>query len=122
MVNIRQLTNYDLKNASTVTKYFPKAGQTASRSYYVITQSMLGAPVSKMGYCCETKGIAYPVYLTINGIETEFQIGKTGMFEFQEETWRNINGDNIERTAEVFCTEVKVPVDIKFTLDYCYTV
>lgn len=118
MVNIRQLTNFDIAStASRETKSIDKAGVITDYDYYVITSEMLGGALTKMGYCCEVKGIPYPIYLTINNNETEFQIGKTGIFEFQEELFKN---DEEEKEIQVFCTEVKVPVDIIFTLDYCY--
>ena len=122
MVDIKQLTNYDVAGtAATTTKSFYKAGTLATRDYYIIPLSMLKGEITKMGYCCEVKGIAYPIFLTINGNETEFQIGKTGMLEFQDETWKNVNvSETDEYLAEVTCTEVKVPVDIKFVLDYTY--
>ena len=122
MVDIRQLTNYDVAGtAATTTKTILKAGTLTSWRYYIIPLSMLEGEITKMGYCCEVKGIAYPIFLTINGIETEFQIGKTGMFEFQDETWKNVNvSETDEYIAQVTATEVKVPVNIKFVLDYTY--
>lgn len=126
MINIRQLTNYDVAGiASSETKRILKGGDKGEYidyDYYIIPTSMLGNNITKMGYCCEVKGIAYPIFLTINDIETQFELGKTGMFEFQDETWKDVNGDDTERVAQVIVSEVKVPKDIKFTLDYCYDI
>lgn len=120
MVNIKQITNYDLAGGGSPMSIH-KYGQdpAISYNYYTIPFS---TKISKLGYCCEVKGIAYPIFLTINGSEAEFQIGKTGMFEFQPETWKNVNEDSTERTVEVTCTQIRVPADIKFTLDYCYDI
>lgn len=125
MINIRQLTNHDIAaaGASTVPKTFLKGGDKGeyiTYDYYVVPTSLLGKSIFKMGYCCEVKAISFPIFLTINNKETMFEIGKTGMFEFQNETWKDINGDNIERTALVEVSEIKVPTGLNFTIDYCY--
>ena len=121
MSNIKQITNYDLSDAPVVTKAISKAGDLTTYPYKVIDISRLKGTVIKLGYCCEVKGIAYPIFLTFPEGEEEIQIGKTGMYEFQPEEWLDVNGDNTERTATVNCTQVAVPADIKFTLDYWCT-
>ena len=123
MINICQITNFDLDSASTVEKVIHKGseGSLVTADYKIIDQSMLKQPIFKMGYCTEVKGIGYPIFLTIEGNEKEFQIGKTGMYEFQPETYIDINDeDSEERTAEVEVTSIAVPAGIVFTLDYCY--
>jgi len=123
MINIAQITNFDLTSASTVQKVIHKGGEgtEVTIDYKVITPEMLNQPIFKMGYCAEVRGIDYPIFLTINGVEKEFQIGKTGMYEFQPETYIDINSeDSEEKTAEVEVTEIAVPAGIVFTLDYCY--
>lgn len=119
MENIKQLTNRDLINLPSVDKVIMKAEELTTYPYKIITTDMLKGIITKLGYCCEPKGIGYPIFLTFQEQEEQaFQIGKTGMFEFQPETWINVNGGNIERTAIVHCIEVAVPADITFTLDY----
>ena len=127
MTNIKQITNYDLVGADTTSHTIQKAGETISWNYYIVPSSLLEHSFSKMGYCCEPMGIAYPIFLQIEGSSgglQEFQIGKTGMFEFQKEKWKDVNSevDPEEHTAEVVCLAVHVPTGIKFTLDYCYEI
>ena len=120
MVNIKQLTNFDMVGDPVIESII-KHGELTTAPYYDITSSQLGSnAVSKLGYCAEVRGIGYPIFLTINGKKTQFEIGKTGMFEFQDEEWKNVNGDNIERIAQILVSEVRVPAGINFTLDYCY--
>lgn len=114
MNNIKQLTNFDIKNAPTITKIVLVGGDLGERrevEYKIISQTLLRNDITKFGYCCELKAIQYPIFLTINGIEENFQIGKTGMFELQPETWKNINGSTPEEEYEsnVIVTEIKVP-------------
>ena len=84
--------------------------------------------VFKLGYCTnDNEGMNYPIFLRFSTDQDddpdhEFQIGKTGMFEFQPEEWRDVNDDDTERTAEVFVTELKVFEDVPFVVDYCYSV
>lgn len=127
MTNICQITDFDLKGASEVTKQINKggdSGETISYQYIIITSEMLGSEdVFKFGYCTNSnQGMNYPIFLILNGVETEFQIGKTGMFEFQSETWRDVNADDEEREATVSLSSVLVPKDIAFCIDYCYSI
>ena len=124
MINISQITNFDLASAPAVSKIIHKGGDgtRVRKNYKVITQATLGGhPAFKLGYCVEDKGIGYPIFLTIKGVEKEFQVGQTGMYEFQPETWRDINdAESEEKIAEVEVTSIAVPADLVFTLDYCY--
>ena len=127
MNNIRQITNYDLVGASEVTKTIQiggDKGKTIDYQYKVITSAMLGSEnVFKFGYCANSnKGIDYPIFLVLNGTETEFQLGKTGMFEFQPEQWEDVNVPTEEQTATVSLSEALVPADIPFCIDYCYSI
>jgi hypothetical protein len=123
-MNIAQITNYDLAGSTSIQKtieiYRGEEEGWVSESYtYKIYN--FSHDIFKLGYCCEVKGISYPIFLTINGKETKFEIGKTGMFEFQPEEWYDINAEEPEeRTAEVFATSIKVPDEIEFVLDFCY--
>ena len=90
MYNIKQLTQADMTGVSTVQKTVRKGGdlgETVTIDYYDITTAKLGsANVTKMGYCANSNPARnLPIFLTLNGIETEFQLGKTGMFEFHDE-------------------------------------
>lgn len=126
MNNIRQITNFDLNGAIEVPKTFYDEGskQMITHTYKLITSIMLGSNnVFKFGYCINNnQGINYPIFLVLNGVETEFQIGKTGMFEFQPETWKDVNGDDTEREATISLSSVLVPKDITFCIDYCYSI
>lgn len=127
MYNIRQLTQADMTGASTVQKTIDKGGdkgQAVTVDYYIITSEMLGsANVTKMGYVANSNPARnYPIFLTLNGTETEFQLGKTGMFEFHDETWQDVNVPTEEEIATVSLSEVKVPAGFNFCLDYCYSV
>jgi hypothetical protein len=64
----------------------------------------------------------YPIFLVLDGAEEEIQLGKTGMYEFQSETWKDVNGDNTEREAVVYLEGMLVPKNVPFCLDYCYSV
>ena len=135
MYNVKQITNFDLKNAVSVNKNVIIGGETYRNvQYKIISQTYLKNNINKFGYCCEPKAIPYPIFLTINGIEKEFQIGKTGMFELQPDTWQNINDDSsIEQEINVIVTEIKVPwrfnepndenyQGYNFKLDFIYNV
>lgn len=127
MINICQLTQADMTNASITQKVIDKGGdkgQTITANYYIITSTMLGSlNVTKMGYVANSNPACnYPIFLTLNGVETEFQLGKTGMFEFHDETWEDVNIPTEKETATVSLSEVKVPVGFNFCLDYCYII
>lgn len=121
MKNIKQITNFDLRG-TPVRMTITKANVYTTHPYYTISSTQLQSEdISKLGYCCEPKGIGYPIFLTLNGKETAFEIGKTGMFEFQEEDWKDVNTDPDKiRTAIVSLSEIKVPAGIRFVLDYSF--
>ena len=145
MNNLRHINNFDLTGANEVPKTILVGGDKGKTlvnvPYLVITQDMLGSGnVFKFGYCvCNNIGLGYPIFLGINGNEpVEFQIGKTGMFEFQPEEWLNENDDEHSEleTMQVSLTQVLVPkqswsdddvatrgeaIKIPFVIDYCYT-
>lgn len=117
MYNIKQITNFDIKDAATVIKQVVAGGDVGYDvhgykivEYKTVSQTYLKNNIPKLGYCCEPKAIQYPIFLTINGQEEEFQIGKTGMFEMQPETWINVNAHEPEiNESNVLVTEIKVP-------------
>lgn len=125
MKNFAQLTNFDLNTASIEQKeiHYGGRGEVIIFDYKIISLDLLKYPIIKLGYCTETKGKNYPIFLTINGEEKEFQIGKTGMYEYQPEECSDINNpDEEEKTAIIEVTEIAVPANIIFTLDYCYEI
>ena len=114
--NIKQITNYDISSLPTV-KIPP---DDPNGKYY--KQIILTGSITKLGYCCEPKGIGHSIFLTFSthpNDRKEIEIGKTGMYEYQEEEWMDLNDEETEvQTAIVYTIEVLVPVGIKFTLDY----
>ena len=103
------------------------SSETFTHDYYVLDANKLdigNSKIIKLGYCVnEPEGFKYPIFLKIYGKneEVEFQLGKTGMFEFQPELYKNVNQEIIEEeTATVYVIRVSVPVGVNFCLDYCY--
>lgn len=117
MYNIKQITNFDIIDTPEITKSVIAGGDIGYDKhgyknviYKIISSALLKKDINKFGYCCESKAIQYPIFLTINGIEKEFQIGKTGMFELQPETWKNVNDEESqEEESNVLVSEIKVP-------------
>ena len=124
MRNIKQLTNFDVKNNSTVIH--------DGKTYRIIPTSQLGITpeliIDKLGYCVNNNtGINYPIYIEINGDGTgsnmtKFEIGKTGMFEYQTDEWKDINDDDEIRDIKVYIGQIHVPDEIPFVLDYSFKV
>ena len=99
MYNIKQLTNNNIDDFPTEIKPSIE-GQTAE---YVILQT---AAIVRFGYIANSpKGIGYPIYYTINGQEQKVFISNTGMYETDSEINFQI-------------TNIKVPKEIPFCLDY----
>lgn len=114
MYNIKQLTNYNTQDFPTETK---AGAQGAAAEYIVISNSSLGGNIVKFGYCAnDQRGIGYPIYFTIGGVEKKVFIGKTGMYEVNIEEYYTDN--DAEKTIKVQITNIKVPKEIFFTLDY----
>ena len=112
MYNIRQFTNYDNSKFGTETK--------GDVEYVIIPQSALGANVVKLSFCINnfinTK--EYNIYFTIKGKpETKVKIGKSGIFEINVEDYYN-TAEERYKTIKPLITEIKVPNDIEYTLDY----
>lgn len=133
--NIKQITDTDLKDKTPIyytievfersttpdeTGKYPINRVTKTISYKTAIDN---TEIIKLGYCCENKGLMYPIFLEINGSYKEFQIGKTGMFEMSPEEWINVNDINSEeKTSNVVITGVRVPADIDFTLEYVISI
>jgi len=116
-LNSKQITNFDIDNKSIVQNrtFSIQEGdktKTITKSYVTILDNV---KILKMGYCCEPRGILYPIYIYINGAYREIRIGKNGIYEFQPEQWRN-NKDG--ELINIIVSKVQVPLDVKFTLEY----
>lgn len=133
--NIRQLTEYDIKNNPEVSYIIeiPERSSTKDadgkypirpvRKNIIYKTAIDGINILKLGYCCENKGIIYPIFLQMNGTYKQFQIGKNGIYEMQPENWKNVNDPNSEdKTSTITITGVRIPKDINFTLDYVVSI
>lgn len=121
MYNIKQITD-QTQPKTEIYKDVIIAGDPSTKKVQYYIYDLIGEAV-KIGYCCEPKYIGYPIFLVFKEGEEEtnpisFEVGKTGMFEFQPETYYNINDFTEEYTAIVHCTKVSVPAGCKFVFDY----
>ena len=115
MYNIRQLTNYDTKNFPIEYKM---GGGNRLAPYTIIRNNSLGGNMVKFGYCAaDPRAIGYPIYITVNGYEQQIYIGKTGMFEVNIEDYYDEQTSSY-RTVTAQVTEIKVPAEIPYSLDY----
>ena len=118
--NISQANKNTVADAQRVNPpiSFSVSGDDSETPKYVI--AVTGKNIIKLGYCCENKGYIYPIFLKMNGVySTPTYIGKDGMYEIQPETFKDANDTGaMESTSDVIVTEVMVPADIDFTLDY----
>lgn len=133
MNNIKQVTNFSSEVTSatleTIAVYIGNK-EYINIDYYVLPISILtgssNAPINKLGYICEPKGIDYPIVITTDGVDRVIYLGKSGMYETMPETFLDINdasAEELDCTPEI--TKVKVPKgrsgeNIKFKLDYTY--
>lgn len=124
MADIKQVTNYSNQLGPAVNEQIHKKGEKDPITYAYHSIRNIPSNVAKIGYCCEPKGIAYPIFLLSQGESDwkEYQIGKTGMLEVQPEEWKDVNSENEEDreglTAYTYIIGIKVPDRIKFVLDY----
>lgn len=122
--NIKQITGYDIKDKPSI--YYqiivPKKTDegvidvTETVEYKTI---LTNVEILKLGYCCESKGIIYPIFLEMDNSYKQIKIGKDGMYEMQPENW--VDNSDIEpedRITDIIITGVRVPNNINFTLDY----
>ena len=122
-VNICQLTNFDLDDVETkeITIKKDDGKITENHLYKHITSSKLGSSkVFKLGYCVnDNQGINYPIFLNGDQEKNKIYIGKTGIYEFQPETREDAEGEEVTMIA--YASELWVPADVPFCLDYCYS-
>jgi hypothetical protein len=133
MNNIKQITPFseeiDSAPIETIQVYIGNK-EYVSKEYYVISLQLLtggSIGLNKIGYVCEPKGLDYPIVIKTGGTARIIYLGKSGMFEAMEETFLDVNAKEEDPDVEELdclpeITEVKVPKDIQFTLDYSYPV
>lgn len=133
MNNLRQITPFSEEIASapieTIQVYIGNK-EYVSKEYYVLSVQLLtggSIGLNKIGYVCEPKGIDYPIVIKTGGTARIIYLGKSAMFEAMEETFLDVNAKEEDPDIEQLdclpeITEVKVPKDIQFTLDYSYPV
>lgn len=117
--NVAQANSSTVKDAERVSAPVPfDLPDDGEIPQYVI--AVTGKNIIKFGYCCENKGHIFPIFLKMDGeYKTPFYIGKEGMYEMQKETFQNVNdSDSTESISDVIISEIMVPADIDFTLDY----
>jgi len=126
--NVRQVTNYDIQEKPIIENYtisVPERNPNPPYDIHFVDEivpykiAISGMNIIKLGYCCSPNGIIYPIILKINNQYEQIKLGKECMYEFQPEEWKNINEENSTiKTSDIIVTEVRVPADIKFTLEY----
>lgn len=99
MYNVKQITNNNIDTLPTEIK----PGKEGLGIPYVILQAPI---IVRFGYIVNSpKGIGYPIYYTINEQEQKVFIGETGIYE-------------TDSALELQVTNIKVPKEIPFCLDY----
>lgn len=118
-VNIKQITNFDQPGKTQL------IGNNLYRYY-----SFNGNGAFKIGYCTnDNEGMNYPIYLNFTSdpdpeqSKIIFYIGKTGMFEFEPVTWKDVN----DKEDPGIQPETNIPIYgfwvcdvVPFCMDYCY--
>jgi len=114
MNNIKQLTN-ESSSSNTETEQDPH-GHGYDIKYKIFSFNEKER-IIKIGYCCESCGIGIRIYIKFKNEDkfTPFEIGKTGMFEFQDQNLleKDEDGNIIEKEKELTEIEaVKLPYEI----------
>lgn len=117
--NIKQLTQKDIYGDDEIKSYIGKNGKQEHCHYKKLIEN---TEIIKIGYCCEPSGTAYPIFIKRN-IDNNYKpyfIYKNGMYEVQPEVieYKDENGAVIKEETDCIITDIEVPVDINFTLDY----
>lgn len=133
-VNIVQITDEDIKNLPSENKTieFQKATRLSATGQWIFLKENKDVPykvavkdvkIFKLGYCCEPKGIDYPIFIKVNGNYEKIVLGKNCIYETQPEKWRDVNKrEKEDKNAEVTIDAVMVPAGIDFTLDYAMSI
>lgn len=105
----------------------PPESEPFSYYYYIFTtQDFVSENLVKVGYCCNSNvGKDYPIFIKFSGDSNKhmYYPGKEGMYEFQPETLKIKNEEDIEEYAEFTVEQISqiwVPTGFSFTLDFCY--
>lgn len=93
--NLKQYSNISLPKEI-------KIEEINNHNYYVFTSSP-DKNIIKIGYCCETRGTDYPIYID----EREYPLSIDGIYEMYSK-----NNDDIIKVKEI-----KIPSGFIFTLD-----
>ena len=102
MYNIEQITNYDIENLQNfvynIKVPYKKGKEILFKTIPYNYKEITNKKYIKIGYCCEPKGIDYPIFIN----NKEFKIGKTCMLEIE---------------TDIPITSIKLPSNIKFTFE-----
>ena len=106
MYLIKQITNHDIKDKPSSYHTIDISTKESIISKEIEYKTILeDIQIIKLGYCCEEKGVIYPIFLKDTGDYKEFKLNEKGIFELDSK-------DN------VIITGVEVPIGINFTFDY----
>lgn len=110
MYLIKQITNHNIEDKPSsyhIIDIPTKEGIISKEiEYKTILEDI---QIVKLGYCCEEKGVIYPIFLKDIEDYKEFKLNERCIFELDSK-------DN------VIITGVEVPMGINFTFDYIETV
>lgn len=114
-----QITNYDLEDKES--SYYEVEVPTKDGTEFLEIEYktiLKDFNIIKFGYCCEEKGFYYPLFIQ-NKNEEDFKpiiLSSNCIFELTPSTVEKDAEEALEK--QVIITGIKVPVGIKFTLDY----
>ena len=123
MSNIRQKTNFDLTGEATYPTIHYHGTETRDDIPYktlVFDDNQGTTPIYKFGYCVnDNQGINYPILICFseNDAGKEFQIGKTGMFEIQQEELPNAS-ETEDSEIKVGIYKLLISTLVPFVVDY----
>lgn len=114
MSNIRQKTNFDLTGDIEIRNDIPY-------KTLIFDDDQGKTPVYKFGYCVnDNQGINYPIFIYFSENDNEgkeFQIGKTGMFEIQQEELPNAS-ETEDSEIKVGIYKLLISTLVPFVVDY----
>ena len=140
MYNIKQVNSHNLNDCNSIIK---KGVKVYSQELDIVEEKDIlykeinsdkleSSKVIKFGFCMNTvSGIGIPFYINELDETHKFYLGKTGIYEFQPEDYRNINEGTEVETAIYPVSSFYLPyaildenenivVGFEFVLDYCY--
>lgn len=111
MYNIRQITNYSIPENTPVNIY-------DDIEYIKLNKTILGGEIVKFGYYINSPGgIRYPLYYSVNGKKQKIKLDKKGFYEINVEKYYDTSKQKQE-TIKVRITEIEIPKNVEFSLDY----